>query len=72
MQKRHFEAIAKGVRESIRYGVLSVAEATAVGTFIASELQPFNNLFDFARFVRACSEENGEEVKVLTGPDNQL
>ena len=55
LTRKHFEAIAKAVRESD----LGYTNAQAVGSKIAYTLREFNPNFDEERFVQACTEGLG-------------
>lgn len=57
MQRRHFEAVARAVRDYSRDHVGEVVDPAVLAGYLASEIRQFNGDFDRDRFITACVPE---------------
>lgn len=54
MSQKHFEALAKAVRESAELGSLTQYQVECIACKIGSVCLDFNPRFDYQRFLLAC------------------
>ncbi len=57
MERRHFEAVARGVATYSKAHSQRVIMPAVLAECIADEIKQFNSNFDRARFIEACSSE---------------